>query len=83
MSYDIHMISSPVCDAWVAGVQDPDIEYCYGGTRMVQWSASDAVRLRRWDDAGFVPPSRLDALSIRRSYFSGAISDATPLPASR
>ncbi|HVR95064.1 MAG TPA: hypothetical protein VMW27_00510 [Thermoanaerobaculia bacterium] len=51
MNYDVHMISSPVCDAWIAGVNDPDVEYCYGGTRMVpSWASNndaeeDLVRL--------------------------------------
>ncbi len=42
MNYDMDAISTDVCDAWIAGVQDPGYEYCYGGTRMVGWSASDS-----------------------------------------
>jgi hypothetical protein len=77
MSYDIHTISSPVCDAWVAGVQDPDVEYCYGGTRMVRWSASDAdaeedlVRL-------MLEESHLKNCMINRALESDLLADLEP-----
>ena len=77
MSYDIHTISSSVCDAWVAGVQDPDVEYCYGGTRMVRWSASDAdaeedlVRL-------MLEESHLKNCMINRALESDLLADLEP-----
>jgi hypothetical protein len=77
MSYDIHAITSQVCDAWIAGVQDTDFEYCYGGTRMVQWSASDAdaeedlVRL-------MLEESHLKNRMINRALESDLLADLAP-----
>lgn len=74
MSYDIHTISSPVCDAWIAGVRDEDVEYCYGGTRLVRWSAPDAdaeedlVRL-------MFEESHLKNLMINRTLESDLLRD--------
>lgn len=77
MSYDIHTISSEVCDAWIAGVKDQDVEYCYGGTRMVRWSASDAdaeedlVRL-------MFEESHLKNRMINRALESDLLADLEP-----
>jgi hypothetical protein len=77
MSYDIHALTSQVCDAWIAGVQDTDFEYCYGGTRMVQWSASDAdaeedlVRL-------MLEESHLKNRMINRALESDLLADLAP-----
>jgi hypothetical protein len=81
MDYDIHMISGQICDAWIAGVKDSDVEYCYGGTRMVHWSASDSdaeedlLRL-------MFEESHLKNRMINRALHSGLLADLEPeLPA--
>ena len=77
MNYAIHSISTQVCDAWIAGVHDPDFEYCYGGTRMVGWSASDAdaeenlVRL-------MIEESHLKNCMINRVLETDLLSDLAP-----
>lgn len=77
MNYDIHMISNDVCDAWIAGVKDPGVEYCYGGTRMVRWSASDSdaeedlVRL-------MFEESHLKNRMINRALGDGMLADLEP-----
>jgi hypothetical protein len=77
MNYTIHSISTAICDAWIAGVQDPDYEYCYGGTRMVGWSASDAdaeenlVRL-------MIEESHLKNCMINRALETDLLADLEP-----
>lgn len=78
--YEVHYISSPVCDAWVAGVGDREVEYCYGGTRMVPSTASneeaqeDLVRL-------MIEESHLKNRMINRALSSGLLDDlADELP---
>ncbi len=39
--YEVFSVKSDVCDAWVAGVKNADVEYSYGGTRMVPPHFSD------------------------------------------
>jgi hypothetical protein len=81
MEYDVHFVTSPVCDAWIAGIQDPEAAYCYGGTRMVPPTTSDIeaqedlVRL-------MFEESHLKNRLINRALASGLLDDLTgALPA--